>query len=131
MFDAGRRDTLKFFRSQTFWIRIERRRRIWLTPFKTLRSLHRPAGLVGLSRGASVYPYHEPRLIGDIYDASLDLTKWTVVLEEIAEFIGGRAAARASKDSDSAIVRLTNDSEMIRTACGSIRRHIRNSPPLR
>lgn len=44
------------------------------------------------------------RLIADIYDASLDPTMWTVVLEQIAEFVGGRAAALALKDPGSAIV---------------------------
>lgn len=44
------------------------------------------------------------RLIGDIYDASLDPAMWTVVLEEIAEFVGGQAAGLALKDSASAFV---------------------------
>lgn len=35
------------------------------------------------------------RLIGDIYDASLDPATWTTVLEEIAEFVGGPAAMLA------------------------------------
>lgn len=42
------------------------------------------------------------RLISDIYDASLDPAMWTVVLEEISEFVGGGAAALVLKDNGSA-----------------------------
>jgi DNA-binding CsgD family transcriptional regulator len=38
-------------------------------------------------------------LIGSIYDASLDPTLWPQVLQRIAEFVGGPAAALYSKDS--------------------------------
>lgn len=44
------------------------------------------------------------RLIGDIYDASLDPAMWTVVLEEISEFVGGQAAGLALKDTASSFV---------------------------
>jgi DNA-binding CsgD family transcriptional regulator len=44
------------------------------------------------------------RLIGDIYDASLDPAMWPTVLEEITEFVGGQAAGLAMTDSASTFV---------------------------
>jgi DNA-binding CsgD family transcriptional regulator len=44
------------------------------------------------------------RLIGDIYDASLDPAMWTIVLEQISDFVGGQAAALVFKDTGSAFV---------------------------
>jgi len=41
------------------------------------------------------------RLIGEIYDAALDSSRWTNVLAKIAEFAGAQAAGLLSKDSDS------------------------------
>jgi DNA-binding CsgD family transcriptional regulator len=45
------------------------------------------------------------RLIGNIYEASLDNSMWSVVLEEIAEFVGGRAVVLVVKDAASAGVK--------------------------
>lgn len=39
------------------------------------------------------------QLIGDIYDAALDSSRWNAVLAKIAEFTGGQAAGLLSKDS--------------------------------
>jgi DNA-binding CsgD family transcriptional regulator len=39
------------------------------------------------------------QLIGDIYDAALDSSRWTSVLAKIAGFAGGHAAGLLSKDS--------------------------------
>lgn len=39
------------------------------------------------------------KLIGDIYDAALDPALWTSVLEQIAHFVGGTAAALYAKDT--------------------------------
>ncbi len=39
------------------------------------------------------------QLIGDIYDAALDSSRWTSVLAKIAEYAGGQAAGLLSKDS--------------------------------
>ena len=39
------------------------------------------------------------KLIGDIYDAALDLALWTSVLQRIAHFVGGTAAALYAKDT--------------------------------
>ena len=39
------------------------------------------------------------QLIGDIYDAALDSSRWTSVLAKIAGFAGGQAAGLSSKDS--------------------------------
>jgi hypothetical protein len=39
------------------------------------------------------------RLIGEIYDAALDSSRWTTVLAKIAEFAGAQAAGLLSKDS--------------------------------
>jgi DNA-binding CsgD family transcriptional regulator/PAS domain-containing protein len=42
-----------------------------------------------------------PSLIGDIYDASLDPSRWSAVLVKAADFIGGSAASVYSKDAQS------------------------------
>ena len=39
------------------------------------------------------------QLIGDIYDAALDSSRWTSVLAKIACYAGGQAAGLLSKDS--------------------------------
>ena len=39
------------------------------------------------------------RLVGDIYDAALDSSRWTSVLAKIASYAGGQAAGLLSKDS--------------------------------
>ena len=39
------------------------------------------------------------QLIGDIYDAALDSSRWTSVLAKIASYAGGQAAGLLSKDS--------------------------------
>ena len=39
------------------------------------------------------------QLIGDIYDAALDSSRWTSVLAKIADYAGGQAAGLLSKDS--------------------------------
>jgi hypothetical protein len=39
------------------------------------------------------------RVIGDIYDAALDATLWSPVLQKIAHFVGGAAAALYTKDT--------------------------------
>src|SRR5690242_2003528 len=39
------------------------------------------------------------RLIGEIYDAALESSRWTTVLANIAEFAGGQAAGLLSRDS--------------------------------
>ncbi len=38
-------------------------------------------------------------LIGEIYDAALDSSRWTTVLEKIAKYVGGQAAGLLSKDA--------------------------------
>jgi DNA-binding CsgD family transcriptional regulator len=45
-------------------------------------------------------PDHEqlPILIGDIYDAGLDPSRWSAVLQDVARFVGGSAASLYSKD---------------------------------
>ena len=40
-------------------------------------------------------------LIGEIYDAALDASRWRFVLAEAARFIGGSSAALFSKDAAS------------------------------
>jgi len=39
------------------------------------------------------------QLIGDIYDAALDSSRWVAVLAKITKFVGGQAAGLLSKDS--------------------------------
>jgi DNA-binding CsgD family transcriptional regulator len=39
------------------------------------------------------------QLIGEIYDAALESSRWTNVLAEIAKFVGGQAAGLLSKDA--------------------------------
>jgi DNA-binding CsgD family transcriptional regulator len=39
------------------------------------------------------------QLIGEIYDAALDSSRWTCVLAKIAQFVGGQAAGLLSKDA--------------------------------
>jgi hypothetical protein len=39
------------------------------------------------------------QLIGDIYDAALDSSRWVGVLAKIAKFVGGQAAGLLSKNS--------------------------------
>ena len=39
------------------------------------------------------------RIIGDIYDATLGLSRWSDVLAQIASFVGGQAAVLLSKDA--------------------------------
>lgn len=39
------------------------------------------------------------RLIGDIYDTTLDPASWTGVLQKLADFVGGQAAGLLSKDA--------------------------------
>jgi DNA-binding CsgD family transcriptional regulator len=41
------------------------------------------------------------RLIGEIYDAALDASRWSAVLGEAARFVGGSSAALFSKDAAS------------------------------
>src|SRR5947208_3007190 len=43
-------------------------------------------------------------LVGDIYDAALDPSKWIGVLTKIVDFAGGRAGALAIKDSASELI---------------------------
>src|SRR5437899_11554196 len=42
-----------------------------------------------------------PSLIGDIYDAALDPSRWTSVLQNTRDVVGGSAAAVFSKDARS------------------------------
>jgi len=42
-----------------------------------------------------------PSLIGDIYDAALDPSRWTSVLQKTRDVVGGSAAAVFSKDARS------------------------------
>src|SRR5580704_11900649 len=44
---------------------------------------------------------HLSQLIGEIYDAALDASKWSVVLGKAAHFVGGSSAALFSKDAAS------------------------------
>jgi DNA-binding CsgD family transcriptional regulator len=44
---------------------------------------------------------HLSRLIGEIYDAALDASKWSAVLGKAAHFVGGSSAALFSKDAAS------------------------------
>ena len=39
-------------------------------------------------------------LVGDVYDAALDAALWPGVLRDIAQFVGGPAAALFSKNAD-------------------------------
>ena len=39
------------------------------------------------------------QLIGDIYDAALDASRWTSVLAKISVYVGGQAAGLLSKDA--------------------------------
>ena len=56
--------------------------RFWLV---RCREMEKDQGLTGL--------------IGDIYDAALDASRWTDVLAQIATFVGGQAAGLLSKDT--------------------------------
>jgi hypothetical protein len=38
-------------------------------------------------------------LVGDIYDAALDETRWPSALSKLADFVGGPAAALYAKDN--------------------------------
>jgi DNA-binding CsgD family transcriptional regulator len=44
---------------------------------------------------------HLSQLIGEIYDAALDASKWSAVLAKAAHFVGGSSAALFSKDAAS------------------------------
>jgi len=40
-----------------------------------------------------------PSLVGDIYDAAIDPTRWSAVLVKARDYVGGSAAAVFSKDA--------------------------------